>query len=442
MADLIGLPSAPDDAEWTARAPASRGGGPHNPGAPAPTPRHGLPPHRPPAGTCRANYKYSPPECHREGGVRIKSGGHKSLTALSLDLFDRIGTQLAFRGQRDLIVDGSAEVDRREDLELVMVRSWRFLGGRTDPHPGFWPLRLFNDVPSYRSNNIKPLKGVVPDLHWTALNHYIDVRAGQGDFDDYDGYSYGHGSARQDQHEVYAGRSEAGVDAMINIGLSGFYVHAPGHHWYKGCSESVRRYSRFSERTKYATLEDEARARFPPAEMPPRMDAGVPGSVFLPVDNIAKHWYDRLGRGNASECLGYVLHALQDAAVPHHAAACAGNFHTTYEDRQAEEVGRLVREAAFTSEALGLFQAWSANTSASPSGLSPGDHGKVPGIDWEVDMLTTWLAVNAFKEYRDTYRGFQGGTYVHDATSIRRLALLATAISMLVLAKADRKVRP
>jgi len=188
---------------WTgARRPRVEGGRITGSTGAHPSPR--APPPPPPAGTCRANYKYSPPECHREGGCASNLVATSPSLRCRSTIFDRIGTQLAFRGQRDLIVDGSAEVDRREDLELVMVRSWRFLGGRTDPHPGFWPLRLFNDVPSYRSNN-QASQGRGPDLQLGRAHHYIDVRAGQGDFDDYDGYSYGHGSASRTSTRVYAG---------------------------------------------------------------------------------------------------------------------------------------------------------------------------------------------------------------------------------------------
>ena len=391
----------------------------------------------------RTNYKYHLKQMpSSEGGTNIEGKCHKDLTGLAFDLFDRVDDiHLAFRDRKDAVVEESEKTDCKKDLELVKVRRWNFLGGRNDPHRRGWFLfKIFQDIRFYQSNEFNIMEGVVPDLYWTALNHYIDVRGGPGNYDDYDGYSFNHGSAHSNQRELAQRHGNVGIDTVINTLLSGFYVHAPGRPWYDGCSESVRWYSRYSEGTTYSSVEEEARARFPTAVRPPRMNTGVPESVFFPVDNIAKHWYDRLTLANAAECLGYVMHALQDAAVPHHAAGCAGNFHTTYEERQIGEIGHLVQEQTFADEVLGLFEDWRGTPGGSPARLSQGDHGRTPGIKWEVDMLATWLAVNAYKEFKDAYRGFEGGSYIHDTDSMRGLALKAGAISMLALAKADDKV--
>ncbi len=374
----------------------------------------------------------------------IRGESHKDMTKLAFELFDRVADiQLVFANEKDGIIKEAELVDKKSDLELVKVRRWNFLGGRNDPHREGWFLFwLLKDYPSYQSNEKKILEGVIPDLYWTALNHYIDVRGGQGRFDDYDGYSYDHGSAKSAQHELAPRRDNVGIDTVINTLLSGFYVHAPGHQWYIGHSESVRWYSRYSEGTAYSSVEEEARERFPRSERPPKMDIGVPASVFFPVDNMARYWYDHLELSNAHPNLGYVLHAVQDAAVPHHAAGCAGNFHTTYERRQVGVVGGLVQDQAFADEVLALFDAWRGNVEASPASLPPDDHGRTPGINWEIDMLVTWLALNAYKEFRETYQGFEAGSYIHDVGSMRGLALKAAAVSMLVLAKANEKVGP
>ena len=110
------------------------------------------------------------------------------------------------------------------------------------------------------------------------------------------------------------------------------YVHAPGHpYYYESYSESIERYSFWWENGKYSSLEDEATARFPLADPTGEVGAGYPYSVFMPVDNLGRYWYNSFLRSGDTADLGSVMHAIQDASIPHHAAGTHGNWHGDYE---------------------------------------------------------------------------------------------------------------
>jgi hypothetical protein len=319
--------------------------------------------------------------------------------------------------------------DTWRDLEFVDVNF-----GRDDPHVDRW-----REVPD-RPHTLEQAKSL------TSFNHFIDIRKGPGRFDDYDGYGYFRGSASVDEHQparelvggwarVLADLGGFKVDAGLNFWLWDEYVHAPGHRWYRGCSPALERYSFPQDRKRYRTKRAELAARFPLAEGVGRRGRGVPYSVFLPVDNLARYWFARYRRTRRPEDLGPVLHALQDACIPHHAAGCNGNWHVQYEAALDRVAARRLRDRAFARRALALAATWDRRDPAPPRRLGMRDRLRPPARNWSIEQLVTWMALQAYQEYAATYRGFADG-FRPDRESMDRLLLQAAAICVLALLKA------
>lgn len=134
---------------------------------------------------------------------------------------------------RASIVAESAKVDEYRDLELVDVEGLSS-DARDDPHKDdAW--YVAEDIPRYA--HTLPLLGT--KCH-TAFNHFIDIKKGPGQFDDYDGYSYCKGSASRGEYKLDLGPRP---DEAIIWYPNDEYVRAPGQSWYRGCSPSVERYS-------------------------------------------------------------------------------------------------------------------------------------------------------------------------------------------------------
>jgi len=214
----------------------------------------------------------------------------------------------------------SAVVDFYRDLELVDVEGSTIDGGRDDPHKedkskigeislfgveiGIYTKTAIDDIPHYSSHG----------RNFSAFNHFIDIKKGYGRFDDFDGYSYEYGSAHRDQYQLveeelkdWEGWEEFmgwfveqfrrdKVDQGLNYWLNDEYVHAPGQPWYRHCSPSIERYSFFYEKGIYRSLEEESRARFPLADSTGERGKGIPYSIFMPVDNMARYWYEEFLR--------------------------------------------------------------------------------------------------------------------------------------------------
>ncbi len=58
--------------------------------------------------------------------------------------------------------------------------------------------------------------------------------------------------------------------------------------------------------------------------------------VFEPVDNLAAYGYRHLLDGDGTKYVGYALHAIGDAAAPHHVGGSPGWGHRPYEDAMEE----------------------------------------------------------------------------------------------------------
>jgi len=330
----------------------------------------------------------------------------------------------------------TAEVDNYRDLEFVDVEGGIGSGGRDDPHRDeTWAI---DDKAHYSEGS----RG------FTAFNHFIDIRKGPGFFDDYDGYSYRKGSGCRGEFQSATDAASSTAEWIAGVltrykvdeGVMGYwfndeYVHAPCHSWYRNCSPSVVRYSFPGDKGIYRDAVAEAAARFPVANATGASGKGIPYSVFLPVDNMARYWFGRFVATRDILCLAPVLHAVQDACIPHHAAGCLGNWHGAYESRidDARIVGWFSPSAA-QIEAKDLVERWMRPDPSPPRFLAASDYGRTPAINWPVEQLVTWLAINAYREYSVTYGGFRSNLFNEE--SAHRLTRYAVAIGALILKKA------
>jgi len=365
---------------------------------------------------------------------------HKRLTEYSLNLLQKINRSMFYEA-KEIIVNASPEPDNFKDLEFVDVESLSWSGGRDDPHV---KTNADNDdVPHYESY------GFV----FAAFNHYIDIRKGPGIFDDYDGYSYKNGSASKNEYQdawdakddwrvEFLGRvtGHRKVDDGIAYWFNDEYVHGPGMKWYRGCSPSIERYSFPGDKKVFPTVEAETAARFPLADSTGKSGKGIPYSVFLPIDNLARYWYTIFlyanpGKLNVPILIAPVLHAIQDAIVPHHAAGCNGNWHGRWEDDFNKNLKTLLAENSFENDVKQLYNRWLQNKTAAPTLLKPSDWQITPSIAWRIDQLVTWLALNAYHEYDNTYNHFKKG-YNVNLDCFRRMAKLSIAMALLIYEKA------
>ncbi|KXB01456.1 hypothetical protein AKJ43_03365, partial [candidate division MSBL1 archaeon SCGC-AAA261D19] len=315
-------------------------------------------------------------------------------------------------------------------------------GGRDNPHKDEWD--AIDDKAHYSEGGKK----------FTAFNHFIDIKKGPGLFDDYDGYSYKEGSASTDEYQSASDANEVEgvetffaeilaritgykVDEGLNWWLNDEYVHAPCHKWYKSCSPSVEKYSFPEDKGIYSSVVDELAARFPLAKSVGGKNKGIPYSVFMPVDNLARYWYSifvESGDMWAWQALGRVMHAVQDASVPHHATGYNGNWHIDYEKDMNKYVKNWLNDPNFKEEIKDLVEEWNRIDSSPPNTLNKKDWNKTPAKNWRIDQLVTWVALNAYREYHTTYNDFKNG-YDFNADSMRHLTKLAVAMSVLVLIK-------
>jgi hypothetical protein len=333
------------------------------------------------------------------------------------------------------LIQEAPAVDDYADLEFVDVEGGIGDGGRDDPHEDEW--LAIDDRPHYGED----------DCSLTAFNHFIDIRKGPGLFDDYDGYSYQRGSGSKEQYQDASDAAPSSlarlaakitgykVDEGLNWWFNDEYIHAPGQPWYRACSPSIERYSFPGDMGRYASVEEESVARFPPANSTGAKGKGIPHSVFMPVDNMARYWYGRFRDTHDPAALGPVLHAIQDASVPHHAAGCMGNWHADYEEDLDDSIAGWLLDPGFENDVKALVAAWSQDDPSPPTSLSVDDWDETPAVNWPVEQLVTWLALNGYHEYAVTYDNFRNG-YSLDTNSARKLTGLATAMSVLVLKKA------
>lgn len=374
----------------------------------------------------------------------MKAKGHRITTGKVMDLLDQLRKETGaweftlgekgYKEFKDSIVEKSVETDELKDLELVDVDC-----GRDNPHKN--DLFENSDSARYVGDYDYIIYEKKTGLNFTAFNHFIDIKKGPGKYDDYDGYSYNKGSGHKEQYESTSGTwyeelFTDKVDYDVNWGLNDEYVHIPGRSWYKNCSPSVERYSFYNDKGVFLSKIEELRSRFPLAEDTGTSEKGIPYSVFMPVDNLAQFWYSRYVLSKDYGCLGHVLHAIQDAAIPHHAAGYLGNWHQKYEKEFNDTVEKYSEDSLFIREVIDTYKSWEKSDSICPSSLRLENKSLIPSKNWEIDQLVTWIALNSYNEYDKTYNHFKKG-YRHDEDSQRYLAAMAFSMSMLILKKAS-----
>jgi len=368
------------------------------------------------------------------GVIEMNGNGHQLTTLEAVKVLGEMGILAAdvVLYSRPYLAASAVAADHKMDVELINVEY-----GMDDPH---------NDQEAWTTEDIPHY--YYGDKNFTAFNHFIDIKKGPGIFDDFDGYAYNNGSASKDEYQdasdVTSGFTAfladvAGfkVDEGINWWFNDEYVHAPGHQWYKNCSPSLEHYSFPQDKGKYPTVLEELAHRFIQEKR-----KGVPYSTFMPVDNMARYWYNYyLKKSNDVEALGFVMHAIQDATIPHHAAGYMGNWHQEYENEFDRKIGNWLQQPAFKNEVKGLIQKWLNKDPNPPKSLLLSDRNRIPAINWPIEMLVTWLALNAYQEYAVTYNNFQNGFQVNE-NSMRNLAKNALSMSALVLVKAREESKP
>lgn len=378
----------------------------------------------------------------------MQGNSHDLATRFAFRLLRAKDPALPSLSMADLVAKKAVETDAFDDLEFVNVDGGYLLNNPLDdPHRE--EVRTIDDAPRY----VVDAFGMRQPT--TGFNHFIDIEKGSAaaEFDDYDGYAYERGSASKNQCQSAAldpGIGNLGalaralcavtgaplhVDAVINWWLNDEYVHAPGSRWYRTepeCSPCVRAYSRFYEMKRFPTLEAEAAARFPASGSVGVKGKGIPYSVFLPVDNLALAWLERFRATADAGALGPVFHAFQDACIPQHAAGCNGNWHSHYEREIDANIASWLDDPLFVGEVEQRFAAWWMDDPTPPRSLDR-DGDATPARSWPVDMLVTWLAIRAWREYRRTYRDKK--VFSFDATAARELTADAVALSLVVLAR-------
>lgn len=366
----------------------------------------------------------------------MKGKSHEEVTRQAFNLYKDIYGVTPLYWHRETVAEEADDTDDYRDVELINVES-----GRDNPHEdAFWD---DDDEAHYTrgSNN------------FTAFNHFIDIKKGAGSFDDYDGYSYKHGSASSGEYQSAAdaargtlewvGGSISGykVDEGINWWYNDEYVHAPGREWYNNCSPALWNYCYYQALGKYTSKETELAARFPLANSTGSTNKGIPYSVFMPVDNLARYWYSEFTRTSTARNLGPVMHAIQDADIPHHAAGYLGNWHSEYEDAFRDYISEHYDDATNVAAVKALVAQWDRIDASPPSQLGVDDFDLVPARNWSVEMLVTWVALNACDEYVNTYNNFSYGFSVSN-NSMKKLMNIAIAMGVLLLVKANEVFVP
>lgn len=343
----------------------------------------------------------------------------------------------------DLCKKNSA-TDHVDDLEFVDVDAGSGIG-RDDPHKDEWD--VIDDEPHYSYEG----------FDFTSFQHFIDL-GHKGKYDDYDGYSYQHGSACRrgyqsaqqvisrkghgslsdcmDIAEWLSNQSFGSFDDLVNGWFNDEYVHAPGMKWYKNCSPGVWRYTFCESGSKY----NQILSRYPLAQKEGKRGCGIPYSVFTPVDNLGRYWYERFLISGDVLDLGPVMHAIQDACVPHHTSGYLGNWHVEYEDCLDQEFNTYSNDC--DSAVLKLYRQWSANSDGVQTKITyPQSINLIPNKSWRIDHLITWLACQSHDQYVNDYNNFcdeswRDGKEFLEKQKPRKLLDLAVAMSMLVFDKA------
>jgi hypothetical protein len=161
----------------------------------------------------------------------------------------------------------------------------------------------------------------------------------------------------------------------------------------------------------------------------------------MPIDNMARFWYDNyISHPQDPTFLGPVMHAIQDASIPHHASGCIGNWHSRYESQAGAGASNWL--AAGGGTIRNLVGQWNWQDPNPPSHLNPADWTRRPARNWRIDQLVTWVALHAYAAYANVYHGFRGGWQGVNAESAANLYRIATAMCVHVLRNAAPRYTP
>lgn len=98
-------------------------------------------------------------------------------------------------------------------------------------------------------------------------------------------------------------------------------------------------------------------------------------------------------------------------------------------------------DTEFQADVSTQFDAWYRNDAFPPTALASGDWQRTPAQNWPIEMLVTWMALNAYRAYDRVYGHFRAG-YRFDAASARDLTSKAIALTLLVLGRASGYAGP
>lgn len=179
---------------------------------------------------------------------------HELLTKKVIEWLAEFYPGFVLRDHKEDIAANSGETDYLADMEFIDVEGGLFGHGRDNPHKK--ELNKIDDV----ARTANPL------IACTTFNHFIDIRKGEGIFDDFDGYSYKRGSGCTGQYQEARAATDnmwasfisalldKKVDDAVNWRFNDEYVHAPGHEWYAGCSPAVERYSFYRDKERKSSF--------------------------------------------------------------------------------------------------------------------------------------------------------------------------------------------
>lgn len=160
-----------------------------------------------------------------------------------------------------------------------------------------------------RANLVDLITGIMPGFgdstsdDFVGLWHFIDVD-GHGDYNDIRGMHY-------------TGAGPGGIPGAVDVGIA-TWGDVSGLSLNAHSSEGVRHYGKFDRAPRLVTA----------------WQAQTIGHTeFSPVDNLARYGWDNfVASANDASWLGWPLHALGDAAEPHHVVGTTSWGHRPYEE--------------------------------------------------------------------------------------------------------------
>lgn len=345
---------------------------------------------------------------------------HRTVTKKSFRALESLcpGIELTL-GELDPAAAANSNTDRLEDL--------LFMAGDVEFDQFLLGSNLIDIEPTHE----------VFGKNTTAFNHFIDIRKAalrgetRGIVDDFDGYSYKRGSASLNQYEHLSNvcyEFGLGKDAVEKTTLRtdeafALYLSLPGSRVVTplegNYSDVLQRYSYCFENPSPNSFADEMALRFP---------GPIDEAIFMPVDQLGRYWYGEFVRQGGTGDLGRLLHAVQDASIPHHAAGCMGNYHSDYELQLGSFAGYwCCHDVAFETAHRQNVLAWCRWDDAPPDRLSVEDWARVPAINWRIDHLITWLALNSYRSYENAFNHFKDGLALYPGVMFKKYDQLKKA---------------